>query len=300
MERHETDLDLTQSPVAVLEQPTTGDAHTVRGGGGLQLHVREWGNPNGPPILFIHGWSQNHLCWTKQVGGPLAQEFRLVALDNRGHGMSDKPLEAEHYTDPQRWADDIAAVIEALRLDRPVLVGWSYGGLIMCDYLRAHGQARVAGINFVGGAVALGERAFGTFIGPGFLEPFLGATAADLPTNIAAIRGFLRGLFHTQPSQDDFEVALCCTFAVPREVRAALALREIDSNDVLTTLKVPVLVTHGRHDDVVLPTMAKHIMHVCPTAQPSWYEDAGHAPFLEDPGRFNAELAAFVRFAAGS
>jgi pimeloyl-ACP methyl ester carboxylesterase len=157
MERHETDLDLTQSPVAVLEQPTTGDAHTVRGGGGLQLHVREWGNPNGPPILFIHGWSQNHLCWTKQVGGPLAQEFRLVALDNRGHGMSDKPLEAEHYTDPQRWADDIAAVIEALRLDRPVLVGWSYGGLIMCDYLRAHGQARVAGINFVGGAVALGE-----------------------------------------------------------------------------------------------------------------------------------------------
>jgi non-heme chloroperoxidase len=277
-----------------------GTTHTVRGGGGLQLHVREWGNPDGPPILFIHGWSQNHLCWAKQVDSPLAQEFRLVALDNRGHGMSDTPLEAEHYTDPQRWADDIAAVIDALRLDRPVLVGWSYGGFIICDYLRAYGQAAIAGINFVGGAVTLGERAFGTFIGPGFVDPFPGATAADLPTNIAAIRGFLRGIFHTQPSQDDFEVALCCNIVVPTEVRAALAQREIASDDVLSTLEVPVLVTHGRHDDVVLPAMARHILRTCPTAEPSWYADAGHAPFMEDPGRFNAELAAFVRFAAAS
>ena len=41
--------------------------HTVRGGGGLRLHVREWGKADGPPILFIHGWSQNHLCWVKQL-----------------------------------------------------------------------------------------------------------------------------------------------------------------------------------------------------------------------------------------
>jgi non-heme chloroperoxidase len=277
-----------------------GDTHTVRSGDGLRLHVREWGNPAGPPILFIHGWSQNHLCWTKQVGSPLAQEFRLVALDIRGHGMSDKPLEAEHYTDPQRWADDIAAVIKALRLDRPVLVAWSYGGFIICDYLRAYGQAAIRGINFVGGAVTLGERAIGTFIGPGFFEPFPGATAADLPTNIAAIRGFLRGIFHTQPSQDDFEVALCCNIVVPTQVRAALAQRQIDSDDVLSTLELPVLVTHGRHDNVVLPAMASHILSTGPTTEPSWYEDAGHAPFMEDPGRFNAELAAFVRFAATS
>ncbi len=168
----------------------------------------------------------------------------------------------------------------------------------MCDYLRAYGQAAVAGINFVGGAVTGSERAFGTLIGPGFLEPFPGATAADLPTNIAAIRGFVRGLFHTQPPQDDFEVALCSTIAVPREVRAALFQREIDSDDVLSTLEVPVLVTHGRHDNVVLPAMAEHILRFCPTAEASWYQDAGHAPFMEDAGRFNTELATFVRFAA--
>ena len=73
--------------------------HTVTGGGGVQLHVREWGDPEGPPILLIHGWSQNHLCWAKQYESALRDEFRIVAYDLRGHGMSDAPLEPEHYTD---------------------------------------------------------------------------------------------------------------------------------------------------------------------------------------------------------
>jgi non-heme chloroperoxidase len=101
--------------------------HAVRGGGGLRLHVREWGPADGPPILFIHGWSQNHLCWVRQYESGLADEFRLVAYDLRGHGMSEAPLEPEHYSDGQLWADDLAAIIDQLRLDRPVLVGWSYG-----------------------------------------------------------------------------------------------------------------------------------------------------------------------------
>jgi non-heme chloroperoxidase len=72
---------------AVTEQTTT--IHAVSGGGGLRLHVREWGKPHGPAILFIHGWSQNHLCWARQYESPLADEFRLVAYDLRGHGMSE-------------------------------------------------------------------------------------------------------------------------------------------------------------------------------------------------------------------
>ena len=115
------------------------EIHTVTGGGGLRLHVREWGKPDGPPILFIHGWSQNHLCWAKQYESALADEFRLVAYDLRGHGMSEAPLEPEHYTDGKLWADDVAAIIDQLRLDRPVLVGWSYGAFVICDYVRAHG-----------------------------------------------------------------------------------------------------------------------------------------------------------------
>jgi non-heme chloroperoxidase len=144
--------------------------HDVRGGGGLRLHVREWGRPDGPPILSIHGWSQGHLCWARQYGSALAEEFRLVAYDLRGHGMSEAPLEPEHYTDGRLWADDVAAIIDQLGLDRPVLVGWSYGGFIICDYLRAYGQDRIAAVDFVGAATTLGEAAFGTLIGPGFLD----------------------------------------------------------------------------------------------------------------------------------
>ena len=147
-------------------------AHVVRGGGGLRLHVREWGPADGPPILLIHGWSQNHLCWARQYESVLAGEFRLVAYDLRGHGMSEAPLEPGHYTDGKLWAEDVAAIIEGNpHLDRPVLVGWSYGAFVICDYVRAYGQDRIAAIDFVEGAVKLGETAFGTLIGPGFLRP---------------------------------------------------------------------------------------------------------------------------------
>ena len=71
----------------------------VRGGGGLRLHVREWGDPQGPPIVFVHGWSQSQLCWSRQIAGPLAEDFRIVTFDLRGHGMSEKPPDAEHYLD---------------------------------------------------------------------------------------------------------------------------------------------------------------------------------------------------------
>ena len=271
------------------------EMHTVKGGGGVQLHVREWGKPDGPAILFIHGWSQNHLCWAKQYESALADEFRIVAYDLRGHGMSEAPLEPEHYTDGKLWADDVAAIIDQLRLDRPVLVGWSYGAFVICDYVRTHGAERIAGIEFVEGAVKLGEAAFGTLIGPGFLDHFAHATADDLPTNIWAMRAFLRACVAKPMPAEEFETALCWNIVVPARVRAALAAREIDGDDVLRTLDVPLLVTHGRADSVVLPAMAEHVLAICRTAEASWYDGIGHVPFLEEPERFNRELAALAR-----
>jgi non-heme chloroperoxidase len=269
--------------------------HEVKGGGGLRLHVREWGNADGPPILLIHGWSQNHLCWVKQYESALADEFRLVAYDLRGHGMSEAPLEAEHYTEGRLWADDVAAIIDRLRLDQPVLVGWSYGPFVICDYIRAHGQDRIAAINFVEGAVKLGEAAFGTLIGPGFIDNFVGATADDLPTNIGAMRSFVRACLSRPMSDDDFETAICWNVVVPAPIRVNLAARDIDCDDVLRALEVPLLVTQGRADTVVLPAMAEHVLATCPTAEASWYEGVGHVPHLEEPDRFNRELAALAR-----
>jgi len=97
--------------------------NSIQGGGGIQLHVREWGNASAPSILFIHGWSQNHLCWSKQYESEPATSYRLVALDLRGHGMSEAPREASAYQNPQLWADDIAAIMKELLLEHPILVG---------------------------------------------------------------------------------------------------------------------------------------------------------------------------------
>jgi len=273
--------------------------HTVAGGGGLQLHVREWGKADGPPILFIHGWSQNHLCWDKQYESALRDEFRLVAFDLRGHGMSQAPLGPEHYTDDRLWADDLAAIIDRLGLQRAVLVGWSYGAFAICDYIRVYGQDRVAAINFVEGVVKLGEAAFGTLIGPGFLDHFVDATADDLPTNIRGMRSFVRTCLAKPVAAEDFETALCWNMTVAPQVRAALGAREIDDDDVLRGLEVPLLVTQGRSDTVVLPAMAEHVLATCPTAEASWYDGVGHVPHLEEPGRFNRELAALTRRVRG-
>jgi non-heme chloroperoxidase len=271
------------------------EIHTVEGGGGLRLHVREWGRPDGPSILFIHGLSQSHLCWAEQYDSELADEFRLVAYDLRGHGMSQAPLEPEHYTNARLWADDVAAIIDQLHLDRPVLVGWSYGGFVICDYVRAHGQDRIAAINLVGGVVTLGPAAFGTMIGPGFLDHFPDATADDLPTNIRGMRGLVKG-WPAQPyPPEDIETLLCSAMVVPARIRANLAAREIDGDDVLRTLHTPLLVSHGRTDTVVLPAMAEHILATCPAAEPGWYDGIGHTPHLEEPERFNRELAELTR-----
>ena len=75
----------------------------------------------------------------------------------------------------------------------------------------------------------------------------------------------------------------------------ALIAREIDADDVLAGLSVPVLVIHGTEDSIVLPSMARHVVERCPTADVSWYEGVGHTPFVEAQERFDQELATFVR-----
>jgi non-heme chloroperoxidase len=269
--------------------------HSVIGGGGVKLHVREWGKADTPAILFIHGWSQSHLCWKRQFDSALADEFRLVAFDLRGHGMSEMPLAAENYTTPQAWADDIAAIVDRLGLSPLVLVGWSYAGFIICDYIRAFGEDAVAGINFASAAVTLDTSAFGTLIGPGFLDHVPGATADDLPANIEAMRAFIRGCTAQALPREEHERALCWNMVVPARIRAALLSRVIDSDDVLRSLRKPVLMAQGRSDTVLLPAMGEHILKTCPASVASWYDGAGHAPFLEDAPRFNRELAGFVR-----
>ena len=273
--------------------------HTVTGGESLALHVREWGNAAGPAILMINGLSQNHLCWMEQVESALADEFRLVAFDLRGHGMSEAPLTPEPYIDSKLWADDIAAIIDALALDRPVLVGWSFGGFPILDYVRHRGAEGIAGINFTGARVKMDAASNAIYFGHGATDNFAGLLSEDLPSNIQATRALVRACTADALPPAQFETVLSFTILVPPSVRGFLNGRDVDNDDLLAALKVPVLVSHGRKDIIIVPAMAEHILATCPAAEASWYDDTGHMPFLEAPERFNRELAAFVRRAHG-
>src|SRR5690242_11370106 len=152
-------------------------SHEVAGGGGVRLHVVETGNPRGRPILFLHGMSQCWLNWSRQMSSDLARDFRLVAMDLRGHGLSDAPRDG--YADSRLWADDVDAVIGALRLDHPVLCGWSYGPLVILDYIRHHGEGDIGGIDFVGAITKLGSEAAMSVLSPEFLAFVPGLFATD-------------------------------------------------------------------------------------------------------------------------
>ena len=269
--------------------------HSVAGGGGLALNVLEWGTPTGRPIVFVHGWSQTHLCWSRQVESALADEFRLIAFDLRGHGMSAAPTTSASYTDGRLWADDLHAVIKGLRLTRPLLVGWSYAGLVIADYLRAYGDADISGINFVAAAVRLDQAALGSLIGSSFGDLVGRAASVDLAVSIDAMREFIDRCFAVKLSRQDYERALCWNMTARPDVRASLAAREVAADDVLAALTVPVLMSHGRKDVLVLPAMGELILALCPHARASWYDEAAHAPFIEAAARFNEELAAFAR-----
>ena len=139
----------------------------INGGGGVQLHVVEAGNTRGRPILFIHGFSQCWLAWSRQLNSALAEDHRLVAVDLRGHGQSDRP--SDGYGDSRLWADDIDAVIRTLRLEQPILCGWSYGFPAL-DYIRHYGDNGIAGLQLVGAITKIGTEEAMSVISPEFLS----------------------------------------------------------------------------------------------------------------------------------
>ncbi len=271
-------------------------ADKVEGGGGLLIHVEDHGNPYGPPILFIHGFSQCRLCWNKQINSPLADSHRLVTMDLRGHGRSEKPRDV--YGDSALWADDVAAVIKALDLDRPVLCGWSYGGTVICDYLRHHGEDAIGGINLVGAVSKLGDPVI-PYLGEPFTSIIPGFFSDDVEESSATLQRFMRICVAAEPTPEDFYFFLGYNMIVPPYVRYGLFARSLDNDDLLPGLKAPVLITHGEDDAVVLLSMGEHNKTLISQASMSVYPGIGHAPFWENPARFNAELNDFVRTARG-
>jgi pimeloyl-ACP methyl ester carboxylesterase len=271
----------------------------ITGGNGLKLYAEETGPPVGPAILFIHGFSQSRVAWYRQMYSGLAQTFRLVCFDLRGHGLSEKPPEKEHYTNSEWWAADIAAIIEQLHLQQTTLVGVSYGGYIICDYLRHYGEANLSGINFVGAATKMGTPEAFTMVGKEFQALFPGFFSSDIQVGVAALSQLIRLCTYQEMKPEDFYASLGYNCSVPPYVRKNMFSRKLDNDDLLARLSVPLLVTHGLEDKIILPVAAEHHLKLVPAARPNFYARTGHLPFFENPSRFNLGLATFVRQCVG-
>lgn len=266
-------------------------SHRVEGGAGVELYVEETGDPDGRPVLFIHGFSQCRLAWRRQLSSDLGDELRLVAMDLRGHGLSAQPQDG--YGDPGLWAEDVHSVITALGLHRPILCGWSYGGAVIGDYLRKYGEQALGGICLVGAVSRLGEP-LSPFLGEDFATQLPGLLSDDFETASAALQAFVRLSVSGEPTPEDLYLTLGYNSVVPPHVRQGLLSRTLTYDDLLRQLTAPVLITHGLQDKILRPTMSEQQAYLIPHARTSFYEGIGHTPFVEDPVRFNAELLAFA------
>jgi len=127
-----------------------GDKSAVHNGGpyvttkdGVHLYYKDWGPRNAQPIVFSHGWPLSSDSWDAQMQFMADQGYRVVAHDRRGHGRSSQPWDGH---DMDHYADDLAAVVEALNLSNAVHVGFSTGGGEVARYIGRHGTKRVAKI----------------------------------------------------------------------------------------------------------------------------------------------------------
>src|SRR5699024_9473425 len=293
------------SPHPTAADPSATVSSTVSSDG-TTLAYRVLGDPAARPLVLVHGWSQSSACWGPELLAPLAARYRVVAVDLRGHGhpgvAGSGYDSAEACADVggsgddsgEQWADDLAAVLDAADVrDGAVLLGWSYGGLVVADYLASRGEDRVAGVVLCG-AVTSVSRSAGGAIGPAMVEVTSGGAFDEDPaTALKAFAGFgtamMRGGSGTA-RQRVFGLSL----ATPPAVRQKLLTRRVDNDETLRALTVPALVLHGAHDGVIPPDTGRANAEMIPGARYVELAESAHAPFREEPSRVLAELGEFA------
>jgi pimeloyl-ACP methyl ester carboxylesterase len=245
--------------------------------------------------MLIHGYSQCGLSFLRQH--PLAQTHRLIIPDLRGHGQSDKPLNADAYATSEPWAQDIKAIIDTLALQNPLLVGWSMGGWIVNDYVRTFGNKDIAGLALVGSSITTGQKLPPAALAARTNNPDVAATAMrgdDLAANLTATAKFVQVCFSTPLQADDLAFMTGFNMLCPPEVREACRTRNEDYHDTSATMTKPALILWGQHEHLAPAPMGEQALNTFPNASALIYENSGHAPFWEEADRFNTDLAAFA------
>ncbi len=275
-------------PAAALARPGAARDRFFTTSDGVRLHYLEAGPiaahttgihaAGAHTIVLIPGWTMPAWIWDRQIA-VFARRYRVIAFDPRGQGTSQAP--AFGYTAARR-GQDIAELIARLGPAPVLLVGWSLGVLDVLSYVRAHGDARLAGLVLVDNSV--GENP------PPVWHPSHGPA---LPYREALAR-FVRGMFHTrQPAAWLNRLTRAC-LRTPEPAARALRAYPVPRQDwraAVLSVRAPVLY-------LVRPWLAgqaENLRRDRPGTEIALFPHAGHALFIDDPARFDALLAGFAR-----
>ena len=275
---------------------------------------------NNPTIVFIHGFGLSQHVWHYQRRD-LADEFRLVLYDQRGHAGSQRAAHGDYSV--EALGRDLRAVLDAAIPDgeRVVLVGHSMGGMSILSYVDQFPEAvseRIAGAVFIdtsgsdvlsGAAVSTGlaaaetvrnavtDRAMRTLGRRSAIADRAYGASSDLSFLLTRGVGLNR---HASPAQVAFveQLILDC----PTEVMAALGplFTSLDLRDAAKLLKVPTIVMVGEHDRLTPVRSARKLAALLPDSQLVVIPGVGHTSFLEAHEVVNRNLQRFVRRVLGA
>ncbi len=257
---------------------------------GVRICFEETGS--GPPLVLLPGINLDHTSWGASVAR-LQAEFRVIAIDLRGHGASDKPAGGYSY---EVLAADVAAVLEGLDIQGEVIVGWSFGGAVALRHA-LDAATPPSGLALVGAAV---PRMVSGPDWPRGLAPEDAGAAIDRELSVewpSARRAVFERMFAEPANDETLDWLWSASIKTPPWVAAACrrTLYGADFRDELGRLEVPTLIVHGDADPIIPLASAEAAHERIPASRLVALEGCGHAPALERPQAFDELLAKFAR-----
>ncbi|MCR9257738.1 MAG: alpha/beta hydrolase [Alphaproteobacteria bacterium] len=264
---------------------------------GTELYFKDWGS--GQPIVFSHGWPLSADAWDAQMLFFSTQGYRVVAHDRRGHGRSAQPYQGN---DMDRYADDLAELIEHLDLHDAVLIGHSTGGGEVSHYIGRHGNARVAKVILVGAVPPIMLKSDSNPNGTP-MEVFDGIRKGVLYNRSTFYQeltvpfyGFNReGVEDNKGFRDSFWLQ-GMTGSAHGQYECIREFSEVDYTEDLKAIAVPTLVVHGDDDQIVpIDASGRLSAEIINDAELLVYKGGGHGLAQLEAECFNADVLAFIQ-----
>lgn len=269
---------------------------------GVNIYFKDWGPKEAQPIVFHHGWPLSADDWDNQMLFFLAEGFRVIAIDRRGHGRSDQVSEGH---DMDHYAADVSAVVEHLDLHNAVHVGHSIGGGQVARYVARYGQpqGRVAKAVLISAVpplmVKTEQNPGGTPIEvfDGFRKA-LAANRAQFYLDVASgpFYGFNRDGAEVSQGTIQNWWRQGMIGSAKAHYEGIKAFSETDQTEDLKSITLPVLVMQG-DDDQVVPYKNAAILQdqLLPNSQLIIYPGFPHGMHTSHADTINADLLAFIR-----